>query len=83
MKSDAYIANLKLTISTYFREGDMPDHYKKHLHWEALSSQQRNAMGCQKLQGTSELLIKASKRVYDMSHFNAFIKVNNIKMKEG
>ena len=31
-------------------------------------------MGCQKLQGTCELLIKAFKRVYNMSCFDAFIE---------
>ena len=43
MRSDAYITNFNLTISTHFREGYAPDHFKRHLLWEAISNQQRSA----------------------------------------
>ena len=66
IRTEAYIPDFELTINTYFRGGIMPDHYKRQLFFEALSSQQKNAMGCQKLEGTSEWLIKAFK--WDCSH---------------
>ena len=72
MRSEAYIANFEL--STYFRGVVVLDHYKRQLFFfKALSSQQKNAIGCHKLEGTCESLIKAFK-VYDVSCFNAFIE---------
>ena len=83
MRSDAYIANFEATISTYFREGDVSDYYKKQLFFDALSSQQRNAIGCQMFFETFESLIEAFRSVYDVSIYDAFTELTNIRMREG
>ena len=81
MRTDAYIANFELMISTYFRGGDAPDHGKRQMFSDALSNQRKSAMGCQKLEGTFETLIKSFKRFFDLSLWEALSC--NIMMKEG
>ena len=61
----------------------MPDHHKRQLFFKALSSQQRNAIGCQKLEGTCKSLIQAFRQVDDVSHFDSFTELRNIRMREG
>ena len=71
MRSDAYIANFELTIITGTCCGKL------------FPASKGTPMGCKKLQGTSESLTKAFKWVFDMSHFDALMELNNIRMKEG
>ena len=51
----------------------MSDHTKRNLFFEALSGQQRNAIGCQKIGGTYSSMIKAFRRVYDVSMYDSKI----------
>ena len=83
MRTDSYIANFELAVSKYFKGGVAPSHVKRQLFWDALTSQQKSAMGCQKLEGTFEMLIKFFKRVFYMSHCDALGELHNIRMKEG
>ena len=51
--------NFEHAIRPYFKGAHASDHMKKDLFFEALSVQQRNAIGCQKIGGTYEAMKKA------------------------
>ena len=45
--------------------------------------QQKNTIGCQKIEGTYQELIEAFQEVYDVSIYDAFTELTNIRMREG
>ena len=75
--------NFEHAIRSYFKGAHASDHMKKDLFFEALSAQQRNAISCQKIGRTYETMKKAFRRVYDMSKYDTFVEVMNIRMHEG
>ena len=52
MKSDTYVFKLEHAVNAYFKGAHVPDHTERNLFFEALSGQQRNAIGCQKIART-------------------------------
>ena len=59
MGSDTYVHNFKHAIEAYYKGVQVSDYIKRNHFFEALSGQQRNAVGCQKIGRTYELMVKA------------------------
>ena len=75
--------NFEHTIDAYFKGAHVSDYTKRNLFFKALSGQQRNAIGCQKIGRTYTSMIKTFRRVCDMSKYNTFTVLMNIRMREG
>ena len=65
------------------RLGVRPTPRLKLRSFEALSSQQKNAIDCQKMGGTYKSLIIVFREVYGVSLFDSFTELTNIRMREG
>ena len=59
MQSDRYVHNFKHANEAYYKVAQVSDYQKRNLFFEALSAQQRNAMGCQKIAGTYSSMVMA------------------------
>ena len=59
MLSDMYVHNFEHAIDAYYKGAQVSDYTKRNHFLEALSAQQRNAMGCQKIGETYSSMIKA------------------------
>ena len=46
MRSDTYVHNFKHAIDAYYKGAQVSDYQKRNHFFEALSGQQRNAIGC-------------------------------------
>ena len=82
MRSDTYVHNFEHAIEAYYKGAQVSDYQKRNLFFEALSAQQRNAMGCQKITGTYLSMVKAF-RHYNTSKIDAYTELLNIRMCEG
>ena len=73
-----------ITLSTpsnaYSKGAHVSDYKKRNLFIEALSGQQRNAIGCQKIGKTYVSMIKAFCRAYKVSRYNTFTEL--IRMRQ-
>ena len=54
-----YVHNFDHAIEAYYKGAQVSDNQKRKHFFEALSAQQRNAMGCQKIAGTYSSMVKA------------------------
>ena len=79
MRSDTYVHNFKHAIEAYYKGVQVSDYTKRNHFLEALSGQQRNAIGCQKIGGTYESMVKAFRRAYKVSRFNTVTEWTNIR----
>ena len=79
MRSDTYVHNFKHAIEAYYKGVQVSDYTKRNHFFEALSGQQRNAIGCQKIGGTYESMVKAFRRAYKVSRFNTVTEWTNIR----
>ena len=68
MKTDAYMANFEEAISTYFKGGNTTSHVMKHLSLCPVSTQEKSAMGCQRLVGSLEVSIKLLRCSRQVAH---------------
>ena len=82
MRSNTYVHNFEHAVDSYFKGAPRSDYTKRNLFSEVLSGQQGNAIGCQKIGRTYTSMIKAFRRVYDMSKYDAFTELMNIRMRE-
>ena len=83
MRSDMYVHNFEHAIDAYYKGVEVSDYTKRNHFFEALSGQQRNAIGCQKIGRTYALIIKAFRRAYKVSRFDTVTLWTNIRMREG
>ena len=71
--------NFEHAIEAYYKGVQVSDYTKRNHFFEALSGQQRNAIGCQKIGGTYESMVKAFRRAYKVSRFNTVTEWTNIR----
>ena len=83
MRSDTYVHNFKHAIEAYYKGVQVSDYTKRNHFFEALSVQQRNAIGCQKIGGTYASMVKTFRRAYKLSRFDTVNEWTNIRMREG
>ena len=62
-----YEHNFEHAVDSYFKGAHVSDYTKRNLFFEALSGQQRTAIGCQKIGGTCASMIKAFQQAYNVS----------------
>ena len=56
IRADAYVDNFEQAIRSYYKSDCVTDYIQRQHFFEALSSQQRLAIGCMRIGGTYELL---------------------------
>ena len=83
MGSDTYVHNFKHAIEAYYKGVQVSDYTKRNHFFEALSGQQRNAVGCQKIGRTYESMVRAFRQAYKVSRFDTVTEWTNNRMREG
>ena len=79
----AYVFNFKQAIRSYYKGASVTDYLKRQHFYEALSGQQRLAIGCSKIGGTYEEMKEAFISVYEVSLFDKFGELFSLRMREG
>ena len=83
MRADAYVYNFEQAIRSYYKSECVTDYIKRQHFFEALSGQQRLAIGCMRIGGTYEEKKQSFLAAYGKRQYDTLVKMIQVRMREG
>ena len=83
IRADAYVKNFEQAIRSYYKSDHVTNYLQRQHFFEALSGQQRLAIGCSQVGGTYEEMKEAFISVYEVGLFDTFRELFSLRMREG
>ena len=79
----AYVFNFKQAIRSYYKSDRITDYLQRQHFFEALSGQQRLAIGCVQMGETYEEMKKSFLGAYGKRQYDTLVEMLQIRMREG